>query len=89
MSKKGGVNMAIEVKRKKGETFESFVRRFNRRIVQSGVVLQFKKKQYERGTTSKGRRKKTTLEHKVYREKREFLRKLGRLPEEPVSTRRF
>jgi len=81
--------MAIEVKRKKGETFESFVRRFNRRIVQSGVVLQFKKKQYERGKESRGRRKKTTLEHKVYREKREFLRKLGRLPEEPVSTRRF
>lgn len=81
--------MPIEVKRKKGESFESMVRRFSRRVMQSGVVLEFKKKQFKRRVDSKGRCKKNTLARKEYREKREFLKKLGRLPEEPVTKRRY
>ncbi|MEK7511933.1 MAG: hypothetical protein AAB575_02860 [Patescibacteria group bacterium] len=80
--------MSVEVKRKKGETFESFVRRFSRRMMQSGTVLEFKKKAYKRRPLSKLRLKATTLSHKVYREKREYLKKIGRLKEEQAPTRR-
>ena len=80
--------MTVDVKRKKGETFEAFLRRFNRRLMQSGTVLEFKKKAYKREKINKNRRQTNTLARKTYREKREYLKKLGRLPEEPVTTRR-
>ncbi len=75
--------MPIEVKRKKGETFESFVRRFNRRLMQSGTFLQFKKNIYFKKDANKNKQKSETLSRKVYREKKEYLKKIGRLPEEP------
>ena len=80
--------MAIEVKRKKGETFEAFARRFSRRIMQSGVVLEYKKKAFKRKQLNRNLRKANTLSHKVYKEERDYLRKMGRLPEEPEVTKR-
>ena len=74
--------MTVELKRKKGETFESFVRRFNKRLMQSGTLLQFKKKVYNRGKKSRNLVKAETLARKQFREKKEYLKKIGRLPEE-------
>ena len=74
----------VEVKRKKGETFESFIRRFNKRIMQSGVLLQFKKIRFVEEKQSRNMQRASALTRKKNREKKEYLRKIGRLPEEPV-----
>ncbi|MBI5621408.1 30S ribosomal protein S21 [Candidatus Falkowbacteria bacterium] len=71
-----------EVKRKKGESFDSLLRRFNRRIIQSGKVLQAKKIQYYKPKKNKTAAKVSALRRKELREKREYLRKIGRLTEE-------
>ena len=80
--------MVVENKRKKGETFEAFVRRFNKRLMQSGVILDFKKKAYKKKSLNKNLQKSQTLSRKVYREKKEYLKKIGRLVEEPRGGRR-
>jgi len=81
--------MVVEAKRKKGETFESFVRRFNRKMMQSGTILDFKRKSYKKKPVSRNRRQTETLARKVYKSKREYLKKTGRLPEEePKKGRR-
>lgn len=77
--------MAIEAKRKRGETFEAFLRRFNKRIMQSKVILEYKDKKYERKQLSKNLRNKLAISRKKYREKYEYMKKTGRLPEEKVK----
>jgi len=77
-----------EVKRKKGETFESFVRRFNKRLMQSGVILEFKKKRYLEKSANKNLQRKNAILRKQYKEKMEFLRKSGKLPEDKTKKRR-
>jgi ribosomal protein S21 len=82
-----GKPMVVDVKRKKGETFESFVRRFNKRLMQSGVVLQTKKKAYTKKPVSRNLVKAATLARKDHREKKEYMKKIGKLREE-TNTRR-
>ncbi len=74
--------MLPEVKRKKGETFESFIRRFNRRLIQSKMIREVKSKSHFEREESRNRQKSNTLARKVYRERMEFLKKTGRLPRE-------
>ena len=71
--------MLPEVKRKKGETFESFIRRFNRRLIQSKMIKEFKSKAHFEREESRNRRKSNTLARKTYRERMEYLKKNGRL----------
>ena len=75
-----------EIKRKRGESFESFIRRVKRRWVQSGKLLQARKVQYFEDKKSKNLRSKKRVEllHKV--SKTNYLRKIGRLPEEEETT---
>ena len=79
--------MPVEVKRKKGETFESFLRRFNKRLMQSKVVFQFKTNTYLRKGKSRNEENKVAVERKKYREKMEYLKKIGRLPESKTRGR--
>jgi len=74
--------MAVEVKKKKGESFESTLRRFNKRIMQSGILLQFKKIRYYQKPISRNLRKNQALHRLQIRKKREFLQKIGLLPED-------
>lgn len=71
-----------EVKRKKGETFESLLRRFNKKIIQSGKVLQAKKIQYQKKEKSRPERNKTAVRRIKIREQKEYLRKIGMLKDE-------
>jgi hypothetical protein len=79
--------MAIEIKRKKGETFESFVRRFNKRLMQSKVLFEYKDKAYLRKGKSRTQENKLAVSRKKYREKMEYLKKIGRLPESKTRGR--
>ncbi|MBU1132417.1 30S ribosomal protein S21 [Patescibacteria group bacterium] len=76
-------------KRKKGETFEAFIRRFNKRLMQSGLLLQAKKIRFFKGDVNRNMRRKSALVKKEKRETHEYMKKIGRLPEEPQRRRRY
>lgn len=77
-----------EVKRKRGESFEAFLRRFNRRILLSGKILQARKIRFYASAPTRKDRRNSTLRRKALREKYEYLKKIGRLPEEKQKRRR-
>jgi len=78
----------IEVKKQQGETTRGLLRRFSRRIQQSGVLVRARKERfYEKDKTKKERRDGAVYRVKVGKEK-EKLRKMGLLEEEPKWKRR-
>ena len=81
-------HVAIEVKKQQGETTRGLLRRFSRRIQQSGVLVQARKERfYEKDKTKKERRDGAVYRVRVGKEK-EKLRKMGLLEEEPKWKRR-
>lgn len=81
------MNVVLEVKRKKGETFEGLLRRFQTRIKESGKILQAKKIRFYASAKNKNLRRKSALEKLHRTETREFLKKIGRLKEERPGKR--
>ena len=81
------VNIVSEIKRKKNESFEAFIRRVKKRWQQSGKILQAKKIQFFAETKSKNVRKASTLHRLRKAQEMEYLRKIGRLPEEKTFKR--
>ncbi len=71
----------VEVKRKKGETFESMFRRFTGHVVKSGKLNEAKAKKYRYKKLSRNLRKQKTLIRLRLAEKREYLKRIGRLDE--------
>ena len=78
-----------EIKRKKVESFEAFMRRVKKRWQQSGKVLQVKKIRFHSRKLNKNMRKKSALHRLTVADKMEYLKKIGRLPEEPQFRKRF
>ncbi|MBD3359103.1 MAG: 30S ribosomal protein S21 [Candidatus Buchananbacteria bacterium] len=68
-----------EAKRKKNETFESLLRRFNKKLMQSGKLLQAKKIRYLTKEPNKNLSKDLALRRKRIKEKRDYLKKIGKL----------
>lgn len=81
--------MGQEVKRKRGETFESLMRRFSRRIQQSGRLLQAKKIRFHARDKSRNLRRASALRREELRKKREYLKKIGKLKEEFDSRSKY
>jgi len=77
-----------EVKRKKGESFEGLLRRFSRKVQQSGRILQAKKIRFRQKDKNKNQQKASALRRNEIKVKREYLKKIGRLPEEFTKKRR-
>lgn len=76
------VNLSnVEIKRKKGESFESFLRRFNKKLIQSGKLLQARKVRFYQDPVSKIKLRESALRRKEMSSKREYLRKIGKLEE--------
>ncbi|MFH0906749.1 MAG: hypothetical protein ABIC36_01960 [bacterium] len=75
--------MAIEVKKKIGETTRSLLRRFTRRIQQSGVLIRARKARFREREKSKRERRDGALRRVRIGKEKEKLRKLGLLEEEP------
>jgi len=71
-----------EFKRKKGESFESFLRRFNKRLQQSGKLIQARSVQYRQPRINKTQQKKRALVGMKLKSQREYLKKIGKLKEE-------
>lgn len=73
----------VEFKRKKGESFEGFLRRFSKRLQQSGKLYDARQRQHLVPKRSKNLQKKRALVGQKLKSKREYLRKTGKLIEEP------
>ena len=70
--------MALEVKRKERENPQSLVRRFTKRVQQSGILLRARKIRFKRREKSKDQRKKTALRREEMKKEYEELEKLGK-----------
>ena len=70
-----------EIKRKQGETFEAFFRRFTRAIQQSGKIIQARKIKYLEKTPSRNEGRKSALVKEKKRQEREYLKKIGKIDE--------
>lgn len=72
----------VEFKRKKGETFESFLRRFNKRLQQSGSLYEARKNRYHKKSKNETAKRKSALIGLELREKKEYMRRTGKLKDE-------
>lgn len=71
-----------EVKRKKSESFESLVRRFNKKLQQSGRLIQSRKIRFHEKSKNRTRTKKEALRRLEIGEQRDYLKKIGKLKDE-------
>ena len=69
----------LEVKRKDGESFESLIRRFTRKTIQSGKILQAKKIRFFTKEKSKKEARDTALRRKTITARFDYLKKIGKL----------
>jgi ribosomal protein S21 len=74
----------IEVKRKKGESFEALFRRFTRRIQQSGKPLNVRAGRFFGKKPNKNKLHESAIRRKEMGERREFLLKTGKIREEDL-----
>lgn len=71
----------VQFKRKKGESFESFIRRFNKRLQQSKKLMQARSNRYRRPEPNERQVKNSALIGLQLKKKKEYLRKIGKLDE--------
>ncbi len=72
----------VEIKRKKGESFEALLRRFTQRTQSSGVILEVRKRKHYMKKPTKAKLKDSALSRIASKAKRDYLEKIGMLPEE-------
>ncbi len=77
--------MTIEVKKKDRETSESLIRRFSRRVQQSGVLLHARKSRFRKDEKSKREKREEALYKIKIRKEIEKLKKLGKFDEEALK----
>jgi ribosomal protein S21 len=77
-----------EFKRKKGESFESFLRRFNRGLKNSRTLTVARAKTTNKPQKTKRQQKQKALFSMELRNKNNYLRKIGKMTEENSRTRR-
>ncbi len=70
-----------DFKRRPGESFESFLRKFKKGLKNSKKLEKARSKQHLEPKTTKQLQKKTALIGLELKKKNEFLRKTGKLPE--------
>ena len=80
--------MAIEVKKRERETARSLLRRFTRRIQQSGILIRARKARFREREKTKRERRNSALRRVRIGKKKEKLRKMGLLEEEPKWKRK-
>jgi len=69
--------MVVEVKRKQGEPSEALIRRFSKRVLESGIISQIKKTRFKTKPLSRRAKKISALRRKKDRERQEYLIKIG------------
>ncbi len=64
------IKLPTQVSRKENESFENLLRRFNRRVQQSGVLSQVRKKQFFEKPISKRKRRLSAIRKRIRKEAR-------------------
>ncbi|MDF1498017.1 MAG: 30S ribosomal protein S21 [Patescibacteria group bacterium] len=72
----------IEVKRKDNESIGSLLRRFSKKVQQSGLLLQARSSRFKEKTPSRTERRKGALRRNEIVGEKEKLRKLGKLEDD-------
>jgi small subunit ribosomal protein S21 len=68
----------VEVKRKENESFDSLLRRFNRKIQQSGVLIRARKIRFFEAPKSRNLQKVAARRRSQIREQKEELKKFAK-----------
>lgn len=76
----------VEVKVKNNESFEKLIRRFTKKIIQSGKLIQARKIRFKTKMKNSRKRKAGALHRVKVQDEREYLRKIGKI-EEPTNQR--
>jgi len=71
-----------EFKRNKGESFESFLRRFNRSLIKSRKLVEVRKRQYHKKDKNRTQQKTSALIGIKIKTKNEYLKKVGKIKED-------
>lgn len=69
----------VEVRKKEGESNESLLRRFTKKVQASGVLLRAKRGRFYAPPKSRLEVREDAARRKLISEKKEFLRKIGKL----------
>ena len=69
--------MALEIKKKERETSQSLVRRFSKRLKQSGILPRARKKLFKKRRKSKQLKKRAALRREEKKKQYEKAKKLG------------
>ncbi|MBP9686522.1 MAG: 30S ribosomal protein S21 [Candidatus Doudnabacteria bacterium] len=78
----------VEVKRKESESFESLLRRFNRKIQQSGILIRARKTRFFEPGKSRNLLRVAARRRSQLRTLREELKKMGKfVPKRPGGRR--
>ena len=75
----------VEVKKKDNESFDSLLRRFNRKIQQSGVLIRARKIRFFEPPKSRNLQKVAARRRSQIRVEKEELKKMGKL----IPTKRY
>lgn len=71
--------MALKVKKQDREPTQALVRRFQKSVQQSGVLLRARKNRFTSRSKSRTAKKRAAVRREVLREKYAQLRKLGKI----------
>ena len=71
--------MALEIRKKEKETSQNLIRRFTKRIQQSGILVQARKNMFKRRQESDEAKKRAALRRVELKKQYQILKKLGKL----------
>ena len=71
--------MPLEVQKQGRETSQSLVRRFSKKVKQSGILLQAKKNRFQEKPKSKQSKKRSALRREQLKKEYEILEKMGKI----------
>lgn len=71
--------MALEVKKQEKETAQSLIRRFGRRIQQSGILHRARKGRFHKRPKSRQAKKRAALRREELKKEYQKFKKLGKL----------
>lgn len=69
--------MAVEVRKKEGESASSMLYRFTKKVQQSGILKEAKKRRFHKRNESKLKRKLSAIHRVEKKQEMERMRKLG------------
>jgi ribosomal protein S21 len=77
-----------DVKRKKNETFDALLRRFQRRFQDSGRSIETRRRRFRSKSQNLTKRRDSALRRVEMRGQYEYLAKTGQLKEDPKKAKR-